>query len=122
VNDDCPEWNYAQKVHVEGRVPETATVLVEVWDADVKSRDDFLGQVEFGVQQLAVERKPAEGVFTLRPRKRTERVSGDITLAIAYEHGARPEPEEHVLKVRVGEDVSSTPWFNPVDSPSTNAS
>ncbi|XP_054857040.1 ras GTPase-activating protein 4-like isoform X2 [Eublepharis macularius] len=68
IKKSCyPRWNETFEFDLDESAPEKLCV-VEVWDWDLVSRNDFLGKVVFNVQRLlAVQRE--EGWFLLQPDK-----------------------------------------------------
>ncbi|KAM6466359.1 ras GTPase-activating protein 4B isoform 1-T1 [Liasis olivaceus] len=73
IKKSCyPRWNETFEFDLDESATEKLCI-VEVWDWDLVSRNDFLGKVVFNVQRLkAVQRE--EGWFLLRPDKSKPRL------------------------------------------------
>ncbi|XP_060114840.1 ras GTPase-activating protein 4-like [Heteronotia binoei] len=68
IKKSCyPRWNETFEFDLDESAPEQLCI-VEVWDWDLVSRNDFLGKVMFNVQGLLTAQRE-EGWFLLRPDK-----------------------------------------------------
>ncbi|CAL8350146.1 unnamed protein product [Merluccius merluccius] len=81
-----PKWNeeFYFRVH-----PSKHRLLLEVFDENRLTRDDFLGQVDIPLQQIPVENPDAERPyiskdFLLHPRSHKSRVKGHLRLKMTY--------------------------------------
>uniref|UniRef100_A0A8D2Q7K8 Ras GTPase-activating protein 4-like n=1 Tax=Varanus komodoensis TaxID=61221 RepID=A0A8D2Q7K8_VARKO len=73
IKKSCyPRWNETFEFELDESATEKLCV-VEVWDWDLVSRNDFLGKVVFNVQGLETVQRE-EGWFLLRPEKSKPRV------------------------------------------------
>ncbi|XP_068722860.1 E3 ubiquitin-protein ligase NEDD4-like isoform X2 [Montipora capricornis] len=79
-----PDWNQQFLFRVN---PSVNRLLFEVFDENRVTRDDFLGEVEFGLTSLPIEGPNAQihaGCYRLKPRSSKSRVSGNLQLKLSY--------------------------------------
>ncbi|XP_047996855.1 E3 ubiquitin-protein ligase Nedd-4 isoform X2 [Leguminivora glycinivorella] len=90
-----PVWNQEFVFRVK---PEEHKLLIQVFDENRLTRDDFLGMVEIPVSQAPAETaaapRPAPVKYALRPRSARSRVRGHIEVYMAIVgHGAETEEQ-----------------------------
>ncbi|KAJ7311328.1 hypothetical protein JRQ81_006944 [Phrynocephalus forsythii] len=110
-----PKWNeeFLFRVH-----PQKHRILLEVFDENRLTRDDFLGQVDVPLSQLPTEnpmmteRPYSFKDFLLHPRSHKSRVKGHLRLKMTYlpeSHGAEGEGPEQAEDVEPGWIVLDQP-------------
>ncbi|KAM9410077.1 E3 ubiquitin-protein ligase NEDD4-like isoform 3-T3 [Pholidichthys leucotaenia] len=81
-----PKWNEEFYFRVD---PKKHRLLLEVYDENRLTRDDFLGQVDIPLNQIPTENPNAERPYTFRdfllhPRSHKSRVKGHLRLKMTY--------------------------------------
>ncbi|TKR93655.1 hypothetical protein L596_008068 [Steinernema carpocapsae] len=99
------------------RTTRNCKILVQVFDANRITRDDFLGQVEFDLLKQNIVRETPnvtdvmERSVVLNPRSRKSRVCGQLRLALSYmrapENGSRPAAAATASSSRSGSQTRS---------------
>ncbi|KAF7698777.1 hypothetical protein HF521_003519 [Silurus meridionalis] len=102
-----PKWNeeFYFRVH-----PRKHRLLLEVFDENRLTRDDFLGQVDVPLHQIPTEALGSERPYTfkdflLHPRSHKSRVKGHLRLKMTYlpkNNGSEEEQTEQVEEVDPG--------------------
>ncbi|KAJ8338972.1 hypothetical protein SKAU_G00357580 [Synaphobranchus kaupii] len=105
-----PKWNEEFYFRV---YPQTHRLLLEVFDENRLTRDDFLGQVDVPLNHLPTEDPTMERPYTfkdflLRPRSHKSRVKGYLRLKMAYlpKNGGQEEENSETREEAEGWEVA----------------
>ncbi|XP_063066704.1 E3 ubiquitin-protein ligase NEDD4-like isoform X8 [Engraulis encrasicolus] len=117
-----PKWNEEFYFRV---CPQEHRLLLEVFDENRLTRDDFLGQVDVPLNHLPTEDPAMERPYTfkdflLRPRSHKSRVKGYLRLKMAYlpKNGAPEEENNEMREEAEGwEDSADTGSQRPQQQP-----
>uniref|UniRef100_A0A7N8XLF6 E3 ubiquitin-protein ligase n=1 Tax=Mastacembelus armatus TaxID=205130 RepID=A0A7N8XLF6_9TELE len=106
-----PQWNEEFFFRVN---PRKHRLLLEVFDENRLTRDDFLGQVNVPLNQIPTENPNRETPYTfkdflLHPRSHKSRVKGHLRLKMTYlpkNSGSEEERTDHTEDMEVSSDMS----------------
>ncbi|XP_031433595.1 E3 ubiquitin-protein ligase NEDD4-like isoform X17 [Clupea harengus] len=108
-----PKWNEEFYFRVS---PQNHRLMLEVFDENRLTRDDFLGQVDVPLNHLPTEDPAMERPYTfkdflLRPRSHKSRVKGYLRLKMAYlpKNGAQEEDTAEMREEAEGWEDSTDP-------------